>query len=251
MNRKRVSKVIDKTKILEASDKRPNSLLSGNKVTGHSLNFPIHGTCRPSKVCIETCYYAAGATSWTASLRKQIWLFDYCSTSPIEFAKEIVAEYKKLNLDYLRWNGGGDLFPASAEALNYIGENHPEMTIWIVTRIPEMAALIGDYPNLHLHFSLDAHSLERREKALELVTRPIFFSYQCMKEEKPDVEFLTKNHGVSLFFFDNYKITDPIYQEKFSEFLCTLNLDRTNNGDITGSCSDCRMCFNGHWLEGK
>jgi hypothetical protein len=31
--------------------------------------------------------------------------------------------------------------------------------------------------------------------------------------------------------------------------LCPLNLNRTNTGDITGSCGECRRCFNGHWLN--
>lgn len=246
---KRVKKIIDKTNNLEIAEKRPTSLLSGNKVSGHSVNFPIANTCKPSKVCIETCYYAVGGTAWDNSLRKQLWLMNYCIENPVRFAEDIVAEYHKKKLNYLRWNGGGDLFPASVEALNYIGKNHPDVIIWIVTRIPEMAQLVENYSNLHLHFSLDYHSLERRDKALELVKRPIFFSYQCMKDEKPDVEHLVKNHGVSLFFFDNYYLTDPKYEKEFIEYLCPLNLNRTNKGDITGSCGECKRCFNGHWLN--
>jgi hypothetical protein len=240
---------VKKANELEPSEKPPASFLSGNKVTGFSVNFPIANTCRPSKVCIETCYYAVGATAWDNSLRKQLWLMQHCIENPVQFAEEIVAEYRKKKLEYLRWNGGGDLFPASVEALNHIGEHHPDVVIWIVTRIPEMAALVGDYESLHLHFSLDKHSLERREKAIEIVKRPIFFSYQCEIEEKPDVEDLTGNHGVSLFFFNNYYLTDPIYEKQFKQFLCPLNLNRTNTGDITGSCGECRRCFNGHWLN--
>ena len=30
--------------------------LSSNKVTGDSVNFPVAGTCQPSKVCAQTCY---------------------------------------------------------------------------------------------------------------------------------------------------------------------------------------------------
>jgi len=248
MIEKRVSKVIKKTKGMKAAEKKPGSLLSGNKVTGYSVNFPIAGTCQPTKLCVETCYYAAGATTWNASLRKQLWLMEQCIENPVNFAEGIVKEYRKKKLDYLRWNGGGDLFPSSVEALNHIGEHYPDVVIWIVTRIPEMAALVGNYESLHLHFSLDAHSLERRDKALALVSRPIFFSYQCGKGEQPDIEYLTTNHGVSLFFFDNYYLTSPVYEEKFKQFLCPLNLNRTNTGDISGSCGECRRCFNGHWL---
>lgn len=247
---KRVTKVIKKANELEPSEKPPASLLSGNKVTGFSVNFPIANTCQPTKVCIETCYYAAGATSWNASMRKQLWLMRNCVENPILFAEQIVKEYRKKKLDFLRWNGGGDLFPASVEALNHIGEHHPDVVIWIVTRIPNMAAKVGNYESLHLHFSLDRHSLERREAAMKLIERPIFFSYQCEKGEKPDVKHLTQNHGVSLFFFDNYYLTDPIYEEQFKQFLCPLNLNRTNVGDITNSCGECRRCFDGSWLHG-
>ena len=250
-NLKRVSKVIKKAKSLEPSEKRPGSLLSGNKVTGYSVNFPIANTCRPSKVCIDTCYYAVGGTSWNASLRKQLWLMNHCQEDPIAFAEQIVEEYHKKKLTYLRWNGGGDLFSASVESLNHIGEHYPDVIIWIVTRIPEMASLVGDYKSLHLHFSLDKHSLERREQVLAHIQRPIFFSYQCEKEEMPDVQYLVDNHGVSLFFFDNYYITDPIYEKDFIQYLCPLNLNRTNDGSITDSCTNCKKCFNGHWIKSE
>jgi hypothetical protein len=246
---KRVSKVIKKAQSLEPSEKPPASLLSGNKVTGYSVNFPIASTCRPSKVCIETCYYAVGGTSWNASLRKQLWLMDYCQENPVVFAEQIVQEYHKKKLTYLRWNGGGDLFPASVDALNHIGENHPDVIIWIVTRIPEMASLVMDYDSLHLHFSLDKHSLERREQVLSLINRPIFFSYQCEKDEKPDVQHLVDNHGVSLFFFNNYYLTDPIYETDFAQYLCPLNMNRTKKGTIVDSCNNCKKCFSGHWLN--
>jgi len=248
---KRVSKVIKKAQSLEPSDKPPASLLSGNKVTGYSVNFPIANTCRPSKVCIDTCYYAVGGTSWNASLRKQLWLMDYCQENPVDFAEQIVQEYHKKKLTYLRWNGGGDLFPASVDALNHIGENHPDVIIWIVTRIPELASKVMDYDSLHLHFSLDKHSLERREQVLSLINRPIFFSYQCEKDEKPDVQHLVDNHGVSLFFFNNYYLTDPIYETDFSQYLCPLNMNRTNKGTIVDSCGNCKKCFNGHWIEAQ
>lgn len=44
---------------------------STNKVTGWSLNFPIIGTCTPSVVCSDTCYFAKGPATWPASLAKQ------------------------------------------------------------------------------------------------------------------------------------------------------------------------------------
>tara|TARA_Y100000004_G_scaffold173794_1_gene211976 strand:+ start:292 stop:1122 length:831 start_codon:yes stop_codon:yes gene_type:complete len=260
----RVTKVIKKTKEIrkkieddldEMPDlKRPNDILSANKVAGWSLNFPIQGTCKPSKLCIKTCYYAAGMTAWTNSLRKQMWNYQACVNDPIWFAEEVVKEYRKRSLTYLRWNGGGDLFNGSVDALNHIGENHPDVVIWIVTRIPEMAAKVGNYPNLHLHFSLDKESMVRKLKMNEMdfpMKDRIFFSYQCDKDEYPDMDYLIKAHGVSLFFFDNYKVPPLLYHELKSkadvkyDSLCPLNIRKANEESIEGTCGECRRCFDG------
>lgn len=247
---KRVSRVIKKTRGLTPSDKTPASLLSSNKVTGYSLNFPIAGTCLPSKLCVETCYYAAGASSWDASLRKQMWLLDECRADPISFAKRVVKEYRKKRLTFLRWNGGGDLFPEAVESINHIGSVYPDVVLWIVTRNVDLAPTVADHPNLHLHFSLDQYSLDRGAKVRPQMSRPIFFSYQCAKGEKPDIHRLAEEHHISLFFFDNYVLTDTRYvDDDYRRYICPLNYNRTSTGDITGSCGQCRKCFDGHWLR--
>jgi len=256
----RVVKLIQKTKTLDAAENRPGSLLSENMVSGWSLNFPIKGTCKPSKLCVETCYYAAGMTTWTNSLRKQLWNYEACVEDPIWFAKEIVKEYDKKikgKTDFLRWNGGGDLFPEAVEALNWIGENRPDLVIWVVTRIPEMAGRVENWPNIYLHFSLDKHSLKRRVDLRELFDEfgmkdRIFFSYQCEKGEHPDIRDLMENHEVKLFFYDNYKITPLQYPEIAANedmwgAMCPLNIRRTKGDTIEGTCNECRKCFNGHW----
>jgi hypothetical protein len=249
----RVTKVIHKTKDLrsEGLDPKyePGSVLSENKVSGCSLNFPIQGTCSPSKLCIKTCYYAAGMTTWSNSLKKQIWNHIACKDNPHAFAERVVKEYRKKNLEFLRWNGGGDLFAESVEAINYIGKNYPDIVIWVVTRIPKMAALVDENPNIHLHFSLDKESLNRMEKANSVVNRRIFFSYQTDKGEEPNISELIDS-GVSLFFFDNYQVPEYIYwdlktKEDMFNYLCPLNVRRTEGKSIEGTCDDCRRCFNG------
>jgi hypothetical protein len=242
--------------------KRPSRILSENKVAGWSLNFPIQGTCKPSKLCIKTCYYAAGMTAWTNSLRKQMWCYEECVKDPISFAEEVVKEYRKYSLTYLRWNGGGDLFPESVRALNHIGENHPDVVVWIVTRIPEMAVGVRNYPNLHLHFSLDKESLNRAAQVMDLFAQTysdedsrsfedrIFFSYQCDKGEYPDMDYLIRQ-GVSLFFFDNYEVPALLYAELLSkdgaayDALCPLNIRKAKGKSIEGTCNECRRCFDG------
>ena len=258
----RVVKLIQKTKTLEAADNRPANILSENSVAGWSLNFPIKGTCKPSKLCVETCYYAAGMNAWSNSLRKQLWNYDKCVEDPIAFAEEIIKEYDKKvkgKNDFLRWNGGGDLFPEAVVALNWIGENRPDMVIWVVTRKPKMAVKIQDWPNIYVHFSLDKHSLDRRTKVLELygdnpMKDRLFFSYQTESGEYPDMEYLMDEHDVKLFFYDNYKIP-PLYYSTIAAnlktwfALCPLNVKKANEEDITGTCNECRKCFNGHWEE--
>jgi hypothetical protein len=51
-------------------------VLSHNKVTGWSVNLPIAKTCQPSKVCINTCYFSKGGSSWPASLTKQVSVYN-------------------------------------------------------------------------------------------------------------------------------------------------------------------------------
>jgi hypothetical protein len=87
------------------SDENP---FSTNKVTGHSLNFPIIGTCMPSVVCADTCYFAKGPSTWSASLAKQHRLLNSLRVGPRRLAHKIVRNARRLKLTFIRWNGGGD-----------------------------------------------------------------------------------------------------------------------------------------------
>ena len=181
-----------------------------------------------------------------------MWNFHACQDDPVWFAEEVIKEYRKYGLEFIRWNGGGDLFPESVVALNHIGENHPDVVVWIVTRIPEMAAQVKNYPNLHLHFSLDKESMERKEQVLALdppMIDRMFFSYQTDKMEWPDIAGL-RELGVSLFFFDNYEVPPLMYSTMDKDgpdfrALCPLNVRKAENKDITGTCAECRQCFDG------
>jgi hypothetical protein len=136
-------------------------------------------------VCAARCYYAKGGSSWPAALKKQQRLLNSVKENPERVAKQIVYECRKKQVTYLRWNGGGDLFPESIEALHHVAEMEPRLPIWVVTRIPEMAAEIKEYPNVYVHFSLDKASLKRREQfeSMPKKTKNYFFSYQCDKDE--------------------------------------------------------------------
>lgn len=85
--------------------------LSRNRVTGWSVNYPIMGTCRPTGVCAQTCYFAKGATTWPTAIDKQLRLHRNTTIDPHRVADRIARSCDRHRVDFLRWNGGGDLFP--------------------------------------------------------------------------------------------------------------------------------------------
>ena len=109
----------------------------------------------------------------------------------------------------------------------------------MVTRVPKEAAFIEQARHVFVHFSLDKHSLARRESFLKHKPRTsnYFFSYQCDEGEVPPLENL-ENLAVS--FFDNDKPTTDLAQYR-SDVVCPLN----TVSDMTGVCERCRRCFNG------
>jgi len=219
-------------------------ILSNNKVTGWSVNFPIVRTCKPSKVCAQTCYGLLGPITWSNSLDKQTRNYHWVKSDPEDFSIHLEREVRrKLKRDpkfFLRWNGVGDLFEESVIALKHLNTLIPELPIWCVTRIPEQVPPLKNIQNIWVHFSLDRHSLERRAR-VEKLTRGnmlnLFFSYQADTGES--IEEVPK--GISVFFFDKYRIPvgSPISLRHPS--LCPLNLSE----DISNVCHSCRRCFNG------
>jgi hypothetical protein len=224
-----------------ATLKPGESMLSYNKVTGCSVNFPIAETCSPSKLCIKTCYFARGGPSWPESLKKQYRLYNSVKADPDAAAKRLADEiHRKFRKPtFLRWNGGGDLFPESVRMLNTFAQLCPELPIWVVTRLPVHAAEVEQAPNVFVHFSLDMHSKERRDafESLPKKTTNYFYSYQCDRGEFPDAKQLA---GISVLFYDWYK-PPATYPAIADEVICPLNKE----ADITGVCEWCRRCFNG------
>lgn len=240
----RVGRIANRTEHLSASEPAVllgsyDSVLSGNKVTGYSVNVPIAETCRPTAMCIKTCYFAVGAPSWSNSLRHQRKVYESIKSNVATFAERVAMEYDQLELSFIRWNGGGDLFEESVATINYLGKMRPDMVIWVVTRLPEFAAKIEHAPNVYVHFSLDKHSLSRAKDFINYkpLSENFFFSYQCDIGEVPPPENLKE---VSVMFFDNYKPTGEISAYE-PAMVCPLNVV----DDISGICEGCRRCFNG------
>ena len=240
----RVGQVIEKSQRLFGDERVEvigsyDNAISFNKVTGYSVNVPIASTCKPTATCIKTCYFAVGAPSWSNTLRHQARVFASIKADPIAFAERVALEYDRLGLTFLRWNGGGDLFAESVTVINHLGRLRPDIILWVVTRIPEFAAQIDELENVFIHFSLDRHSLPRREQFLRCKPRSknYFFSYQCEPAEFPDSGRL--GHAAVLFF-DNYRPGGSMDRYR-REIVCPLN----GKEDISGTCVQCRRCFNG------
>jgi len=78
---------------------------STNRVTGHSINFPIVGSCSPTTVCAELCYFAKGPSTWPASLAKQHRLLNSLRAGPRRLAHLIARHAVRMRLTFIRWNG--------------------------------------------------------------------------------------------------------------------------------------------------
>jgi hypothetical protein len=217
------------------------SMLSINKVTGVSLNFPIADTCIPTKVCIKTCYFARSGSSWPAALKRQYRLYNFVKSDPILAAENLALEIKNRAkpLSFIRWNGGGDLFYKSVVMINHFATLMPSLPIWVVTRTPKYASLIEQNSNVFVHFSIDAFSKKRRFKFEQLrkKTRNYFYSYQCDLDEEPTPSDL---QGISVVFYDKYKLPRKL-PKVAREIICPLNM----KNEIEGVCESCRRCFDG------
>ncbi len=241
----RVAQVIKKTNTLsreyQEKLKPDEKILSFNKVTGFSVNLPISKTCIPTSICAERCYFAVGGPSWPNSLKKQLRLYNSVKDNPKAVAEMLAREIsgKRQLPSFLRWNGGGDLFPESIEMIHHLSDILPTLPLWIVTRIPEQAAQLDDHPNIFIHFSLDKKSLDRKIKFEKIKKRSsnYFYSYQCDKGEVFQAQNLS---GSSVIFFDYYKLAGDLPKINKS-IICPLNTAE----NITGVCEQCRRCFDG------
>ncbi len=218
-----------------------SDILSDNRVTGWSVNFPIGATCQPSKLCANTCYGLKGPITWSASLIKQQRNLEWCKKDTESFVAQLERECrKKLRRDpqfYVRWNGVGDLFPESVEALKELNRRMPDLPIWCVSRIPEFALQLLNISSVWVHFSLDNASTDRYSAVKKDIKRAAnaFFSYQCA----PGEELSELPLGVKVLFFDRYQIKPANSKWATEVVTCPLNLQE----DITGTCSECRRCF--------
>lgn len=206
---------------------------STNKVTGHSLNLPIIGTCSPTGLCADTCYFSRGPATWSASLEKQHRLLNSMRSDPIGTADRIAFWAVRLRLTFIRWNGGGDLVEESLPCIDRVALNLRRIPQWVVSRKPQLASRIVPRPNVYVHFSVDAGSWQRLEEMRQSAPADLqwFWSYQCGPDEQPPPK------AAPVIFRDCYDRRGM--PEAAGD--CPLN----DRDDITGVCEGCRRCFDG------
>ena len=209
-------------------------MISTNRVVGWSVNVPIFPTCHPTKVCVETCYYANGVTATPSGLEKQTLVMRSIQLDPVGCASRIARELREVGASFVRWNGGGDLFPESVACINAFAVEAPEIPVWVVTRKPRVAADIVDAPSVFVHLSLDKSSRSRLRTWLDLQVKPSrwFASYQADRGERVDMDALT-SAGFSVVFLDNYT------GEPQGGASCPLNGAKS----IEGGCLRCGRCW--------
>lgn len=211
---------------------------STNKVTRWSLNVPIIGTCMPTEVCSETCYFATGPSTWTASLKKQHRLMNAIEANPHRVADMIVESASRKRMTFIRWNGGGDLFPEILPCIDRVAVLMPDTPQWVVSRKPLLASRITPRGNVWVHLSVDRSSWPRLAEMRELSPRSLqwFWSYQCDKGEQN-----VPGSVAPVIFRHNYELDG----EEATENDCPLN----TSDSIVRICETCRRCFNGEAAE--
>lgn len=219
-------------------DDDPHPMISRNRVTGWTINVPIHATCQPTKVCTETCYAATGGPACPNNLEKQMRVWMKLEQDPEGAAVRLDRELTKVKAKFLRWNGLGDLTEGAVEAIRHLALRRPDLPIWVVTRKPLVASLLPDLPNVFAHLSVDRSSASRLLAWMEKSdkTSRWFASYQADRGEQIGLDGL---EGFSVVFRHNYKgSAEP-------EPSCPLN----GLNSIDGGCLRCGRCWNGRAVE--
>ena len=227
------------TTILDKSKR----VLSKNTVTGYAVNFPIQKTCRPTKVCKDTCYFAAGLNATSPALTLQHRNLDHCRMDPESFAQRVIYEYDNAGINYLRWNGGGDLFDEAVDAIEFIRVHRPDIVLWIVTRKPEIASQLKFHQNHYIHVSLDQTSYFKRAQIRSMFSHNhVFFSYQVHPDEELSQETIENNR---LIFMHDYASPPELANSRFKGSFCPLN----GAASIKDMCNRCRKCFDGTFVN--
>lgn len=120
--------------------------------------------------------------------------------------------------------------------INEIAQREPKLTLWVITRIPDMAAKLQDLKSIKILFSLDASTPEiitQRAKELKRSFKHAKFRFSWVRDtarKAPRIANIIFNKHIGR------------KKEAFSsdERTCHATLPNHNHSN---SCDSCRRCF--------
>lgn len=213
------------------------TVCSLNTKTGWSVNLPILGTCRPTKVCADLCYgvLLGKPVAWTPSIKKNLRVLRYFKETPAQIAADrIHKEYVARKMDFIRWNGVGDLIPETVKVINLLAEQHPDMAMWVVTKKPEFIQHLNrTSPGLYIMFSLDSdpRSLRSKEIVKEQKHPRTYFSFLRTEADQDTLE------ARIIFNLQQKKKHLPFEDPRRC---CPVDAGKI---ETKGACGKCRKCF--------
>lgn len=233
-------------------------LLSGNAKTSVSLDFPIGHTCAPTELCAAVCYASRPGTParWDKSLVMRLRNLRYFQLASTRQATDRLwlehsraarsADWRgRVELNFLRVNGTGDLTIEVVRVLNMFAAEHPEIALWVVSRRPEIAQHLAPAPNLYLQLSMDASTTIAGQDATELLVTRNPRAYVSYLRTRPGED----TFGAAIVF--NEKRTAGLGYDGISD--CPADAGRLpldNERGVGGTaCSKCRKCFSDKTLE--
>lgn len=233
----------------EREEDLPKALhVTGNSKTGRSVDFPVHATCNPTKVCMggegrtAACYAMSGFMGYNYVVIHQARnqrLAQHLATAPYsEVVRVVDTLYAELprGTDWLRWNGAGDLTPGSVRIVNTFTRRHSDVALWVISRKPAMIKRLRDRASLRLLMSNDHSTPSKIAKRFrELQSRFVLgaarMAYTRVAEDDkpPDDTYVVFN-----------KHQGGYYNDWRHPQVCPSSLSFTNHEE---ACDRCRHCF--------
>lgn len=231
-------------------EEQPTELhITKNSKTGISVDFPPHVSCSPTRVCMgdpstdsAPCYALSGFMTYNAAVRKHAQnqaLVDRLSTADYgEVRKVVDTLYGALprKLDWLRWNGAGDLTLGSVRVINAFLVRHGDVRSWVISRKPAMIAKLKDVKPLFLLISIDhstpnrvADALREQAQRFEKAKARIAYVRTSEADTPPKDAFVVfnKHTGGNKYGWVHRRV-------------CPATLPE---GPHEKACASCRKCF--------
>lgn len=235
--------------ILREDVELPKKLhLTKNSKTGISIDFPIHATCRPTAVCMgvegsaASCYALKGFQSFPNAIRAQARnqaLVEHLASASIKEVHRVAeALYGDLprGMEWLRWNGAGDLTPGACRLINTFTARYDDVLLWVISRKPDMIAKLKDRKTLKLLMSLDHSTPETTAERLRQLTKKFKVGKARLAYTRTSEDDVPPKDVWVVFNAHSGKIFNDWPHSR----VCPASLPGTKH---EGACDPCRRCF--------